>query len=394
MKKRILFVDDEPNILSSMKRMLRGLRKTAVMSFVESGKAALAAMEDEPYDVVVSDMRMPGMDGAELLAILCKKWPRTIRIMLTGQADSASVLKTVNVVHQFLMKPCEQDEIKQTLARACTLHDFLQDAGVLAEVGGELASRFIMPDIYQNLQGILLSDHCDVDVLAACLAEDEWVCRYLVQLCSGSPDKASCTVAEAVQELGADVLCPFILSMYLFKELQEDTAYRGFWDQVLEHGMQVGLRAKQIATVEEGSPALCVESFIGGLLHDIGHLVMAKCYPEKYAHVLGQLSQGGELLDSSEDLSTFTHNKAGALLLVMFGFPLGVIEIVAYHNELKHKTGTVFDGLTAVHVADSFLSNTDSCLQLFSATRSEEYLQQVHCLARVSVWQEAMQTTT
>ncbi len=130
MKKRILFVDDEPNILSSMKRMLRGLRKVVSMDFVENGQAALDAMAEAPYDLVISDMRMPGMDGADLLARIRDSWPFTIRILLTGQADSDSLLRTVGIVHEFLLKPCEQDEIKRTIERGCALHTFLVKEGL------------------------------------------------------------------------------------------------------------------------------------------------------------------------------------------------------------------------------------------------------------------------
>ena len=96
-KKSVLFVDDEPHILSGMKRMLRPLRKGLDMSFAESGKQALSVMEDKPFNAVVSDMRMPGMDGAELLGKIKNLYPETIRIMFTGQADSESTLRTVPV---------------------------------------------------------------------------------------------------------------------------------------------------------------------------------------------------------------------------------------------------------------------------------------------------------
>ena len=119
MKKRILFVDDEPNILSSMRRMLRCLRKTAEMDFVESGREALEHLAVQPYHVVVSDMQMPGMNGTELLTKVKELYPETVRVMLTGQVDGDAKESTSGVVDRFLNKPCEQDEIKEVLLRAC-----------------------------------------------------------------------------------------------------------------------------------------------------------------------------------------------------------------------------------------------------------------------------------
>lgn len=115
-KKRILFVDDEPNILAGLKRMLRSMRKEFDLHFAENGKEALDIMESTEFDVVVSDMRMPGMDGAQLLTEIQQRYPYAIRIMLTGQANEESILRTVGVVHQFLAKPCEPEHLKRGIA--------------------------------------------------------------------------------------------------------------------------------------------------------------------------------------------------------------------------------------------------------------------------------------
>ena len=79
-KKTILFVDDEPNILAGLKRMLRALRKEMRFEFAENGPAALDLMRERKVDVVVSDMRMPGMDGAALLTAIKEQYPEVIRI--------------------------------------------------------------------------------------------------------------------------------------------------------------------------------------------------------------------------------------------------------------------------------------------------------------------------
>ena len=85
--KRILFVDDEEMVLQGLQRMLRSLRREWDMTFVESGAKALELMAEQPFDVVVSDMLMPGMTGAELLNEVMKRYPRTVRLILSGHAD-------------------------------------------------------------------------------------------------------------------------------------------------------------------------------------------------------------------------------------------------------------------------------------------------------------------
>src|SRR5882724_2367148 len=110
--KRILFVDDDPLVLQGLQRMLRSLRAEWEMEFIGSGPEALVRMKEATFDVVVSDMRMPGMNGAELLNEVMKAYPKTVRLILSGHADSDLILKCVGSTHQFLSKPCDPETLK------------------------------------------------------------------------------------------------------------------------------------------------------------------------------------------------------------------------------------------------------------------------------------------
>ena len=105
-KTRILFVDDEPLVLQGLQRMLRPMRNEWEMAFVESGRRALEEMATLPFQVVVSDMRMPGMNGAQFLSHVQELYPRTVRLILSGHADKDLIMKCVGTAHQFLAKPC------------------------------------------------------------------------------------------------------------------------------------------------------------------------------------------------------------------------------------------------------------------------------------------------
>lgn len=395
MKNRILFVDDEPNILSSMKRMLRGLRKTVTMDFVESGRDALAAMAAAPYDVVISDMRMPGMDGAELLTSIRDTWPHTIRVMLTGQADSDSLLRTVNVVHKFLMKPCEQDEIKACLERACELYTFLFGGGpgVMATAGFGFESS--LPQVYQEVQDLLLTEPCKAASLAECLGGDDWISSRIVELAAiGTQDQepASIPLVDAVDDLGFEVIRPLVLSLHLFQQLLEERPQDESLVKVLDHGMHVGHYAKRIAQTEKATGAEVLEAFIGGLLHDIGYLVLANRFPEQYEKILlcNLPEDEGDFDGGEEDIFPSPHDKAGASLLVRMGFPLGVIEIVAYHHLQAHDPDRSFAGLTAVHVADAYLVETDKLSWFFRPGINHDYLAQIQCQGRLATWEKIL----
>ncbi len=107
----LLLVDDEPSILSSLKRLFRphGYR----IFTAEGGAAGLAILEKETVDLIISDMRMPNMDGARFLELARLSWPDTLRILLTGYADIESTIAAINQgrIYRYINKPWDDSEI-------------------------------------------------------------------------------------------------------------------------------------------------------------------------------------------------------------------------------------------------------------------------------------------
>lgn len=115
---RVLLVDDEPRVLAAMQRLMRSRREEFAASAAVGGAAALEMLDAEPFDVVISDMRMPGMDGAELLARARQRHPGVVRVILSGQTELDVALRAVSLAHQFLSKPCSSEELFSLLRRA------------------------------------------------------------------------------------------------------------------------------------------------------------------------------------------------------------------------------------------------------------------------------------
>lgn len=116
---RILFVDDEPLLLDALRASLRRERRRWDMHFALGARGALEVIAQEPVDILVTDMRMPGMDGAALLEIVRERHPGTARIVLSGQTDEPGARRLVNLAHQCLAKPARPDEIRDVLERTC-----------------------------------------------------------------------------------------------------------------------------------------------------------------------------------------------------------------------------------------------------------------------------------
>jgi CheY-like chemotaxis protein len=132
---QILFVDDEARVLSGLRRQLFARRNEWDMAFVESGPAALEHLARTPADVIVSDMRMPGMDGAQLLSQVARSHPRSVRLVLSGHADPDRVQVARSCAHRYLHKPCPPETLQAEIGRA------LAARALLAEAHWPLADR-------------------------------------------------------------------------------------------------------------------------------------------------------------------------------------------------------------------------------------------------------------
>lgn len=125
---RVLLVDDEPNVTEALRRSLRNEPYSVVSA--ASAREGLAILRAESIDVVVSDEQMPGMLGSELLAIVCREHPETIRIMLTGNATLQTAVAAINEgqIFRFLMKPCNGAELAVTIRQALQHKALLQQS--------------------------------------------------------------------------------------------------------------------------------------------------------------------------------------------------------------------------------------------------------------------------
>ncbi len=122
MTEKILCVDDEANVLAGFQR---NLRRQFQVETAQGGDPALALLEKSgPFAVIVSDMRMPGLSGLQLLQRVKQRWPETVRVMLTGNADQQTAIDAVNEgsIFRFLTKPCPPERLAATLTAALEHH--------------------------------------------------------------------------------------------------------------------------------------------------------------------------------------------------------------------------------------------------------------------------------
>jgi HD-like signal output (HDOD) protein/CheY-like chemotaxis protein len=353
--KRILFVDDEPRVLQGLQRMLHSFRKEWDMDFVEGGIQALALMQNKTYEVIVSDMVMPGMDGAQLLIEVQKRQPNTVRIVLSGHSEREAVLRLVGPAHQYLSKPCNPDLLKETISRAFALRNLLENQQ-LKNLVSQMETLPSLPGIYLELMDELRAAEPSIENIGDLISKDIALSLKILQMVNsaffGLP-RAISNATEAASYLGLETIRALVLSLKTFSQF-EQTKLPGFsLEEVWKHSWTVGLCAKQIAYYENLDEKTCDQCFMAGLFHDIGKLVLITSLKDQCQQINELAEQ--EHLESWEAESRIlgaTHAEVGAYLMGLWGLQNPVIEAAALHHRLGDAMPLSPRPLTMVHFAN------------------------------------------
>ncbi len=350
--RRLIFVDDEPRNLEGMRRMLRPQRHDWEMAFAPNGDAALALMEASSFDVIISDMRMPGMDGAALLCQVREKFPHVVRIVLSGHTELSTALRVVPVAHQFLAKPCDAEMLRVAVERACHLKALLHDESIRSTVGalGDLPS---LPRTYEALTQCLEDPDTSLLKVAKIVEQDVGISAKILQLVNSAffgVSRSITNIQSAVSYVGINTLKSLILSVEIFRIFKPKKPVPGFCLEELQR------HARFTANVAARLPIpkhLVDVALVAGMLHDVGKLILAWKLPDRFAKQLREAAEENCPLYTVEEREYgFGHAEIGAYLLGLWGLPYSVVEAVALHhgpNRVPHQN---FDAVSAVYAAN------------------------------------------
>jgi response regulator RpfG family c-di-GMP phosphodiesterase len=299
----LLFVDDEPNILSALKRLFRphGYRiRTA-----EGGAAGLELLEQEPADLVISDMRMPQMDGAKFLEHVREKWPDTMRILLTGYADVSSTIAAINKgeIFRYISKPWDDNDIVLLVKQALELKNLAQEK--------------------QRLEALALRQNEELRELNASLEEKVLARTQEVRQTMGFLELANKKLKDS-----------FITSIKVFSNLIElrERSLAG-------HSRRVADLSRTLAKRLEIPEAEAQDIFIAALLHDIGKIGL----PDKL------LGKPLALLAGEERDLALSHPATGQAALMGLEQLHGVAALIRAHHERWDGMGFP-DGLSGLSI--------------------------------------------
>ncbi|MDF3071224.1 MAG: response regulator receiver protein [Polyangiaceae bacterium] len=330
---KVLFVDDEPRVLQALRRSLAIANVPWDARFVDGGAAALAALASEPYDVVVTDMRMPSVDGAAVLNAARDRDPGIVRIVLSGQADEAAALRVVRVAHQFLAKPCDVKLLRHVVERTGALHQALADPNLRAMVGSvdRLPSSL---RIFQELSELLVKEDASVERVSELVQQDPAMASKLLQFVNSAFFAHSREIADvrsAVIRLGMKSVKNLVLGLGVF-----DTV--GRWklpqDISIEEMQLRAFTTARIAGACMPDRLQADAAYMAGLVCDIGELVLAATLPAQLTQAwsVAATDAAKSRPEAEREVFGVSHAEVGGCLLGLWGLPFRVVEAVALHH--------------------------------------------------------------
>jgi HD-like signal output (HDOD) protein len=336
-RQRVLFVDDEAAILEGLRSVLRPQRREWEMVFAHGGPAGLAEVEGSKFDVVVTDMRMPIIDGAGLLTRVRELQPHAVRLVLSGETDPQTGLKSLFTAHQFLAKPCDPERLRSVVKRCCELNELLA-ADELKSLAGDVRVLPSAPTTYLSISKVLANPKSNVADVAHLVEREPSLCAKVLQVVNsaffGLP-RAVSSISEAATFLGTLAIRDLALAMETVAKLPAGRALPpGSYQAFQLNALAVALLGRRWFRADRRRAD---DAFVAGMLRDMGHLVLAT----------------RERVDES---AMEQHAALSAYLLGLWGIPHSVLEAVAFHEHPERVEHEALEVMDVVHLCDSVVS--------------------------------------
>jgi len=354
MKRHLLFVDDNAETLSALRAMTLAMEPEWRMSFAASGAEALDCLHRETIQVVIAEIRVA---GGEVLGQARELQPGALRIALTGPADRELLAASLGVIHQALPRPFNLEQLVAMVANAGHIGHGDVDPE-LQRLLGRMENLPSVPKLYRELCEVLEGEGATVRQVSEIIRRDMGMTAKILQLVNSAFFGLRRTVEDiqdAVAFLGTETIKALVLVHGVFDQTGELGTRNLSIVDLWVHSLNVSKGARALAAMEGLSRVQCAEAFMGGMLHDVGILVLAKQFPERYDRVAERLLTESLSIPLAErEEFGVTHPEVGAFLLGLWGIQPGVLKIVSLHHTPSNLQALTMNSLLAVHVADFF----------------------------------------
>jgi HD-like signal output (HDOD) protein/ActR/RegA family two-component response regulator len=394
MKKRICFVDDESKALNALKQAMAGVSGSWDSTFVSNGPAALAALAAQPFDAVVTNMQMEGMNGAELLQEVGKRHPKTLRFVVGDVADQELIINCIGGAHQFIARPYSPQVLISTVQRSLALDAWLSTEQLRALVP-KLRRLPSLPSTYFEVLKQVESPGSSAQNVGEVISRDPVVTARLLQMVNSAAVALSQKITDpvdAVSLLGMETVKSLVLCLQVFSQNDEAKKAGISFDRLWAHSFSVANIARRIVMFQNGDTRMANDAFTAGLLHDVGRIVVASNLPQEYAAVIAAARKNARALNEEEAAQLgVTHAEVGAYLLSLWGMPAPLVEAAALHHTPSHTFARELSLLTVVHVANVFAHEQDTSTDGLPVSKLDTaYLDSLGLSNKLDAWRKML----
>jgi putative nucleotidyltransferase with HDIG domain len=363
MQNRVLFVDDDPVLRELYGSIAPDLKEQYEVFTASNGKEGVQMLQKGAFDVVVSDLTMPGMDGVQFLGHVVRTQPDSARIIISGYLDRLKIAQCLFVGHRYFNKPCDTKGLTALLMKLASFRGIVSNQKVRRVIGG-LGSLPGPPDTYIKLEEVLNSAYSSLNDVAAVVEQDMGVTAKLLQIVNSAQFGVARQIVsptEAVQLVGVEVVRGLVLGLQAFSVYKSNPAKKAppaeFWD----HSLRVALTARRLAQAHGLSHECCEKAFLAGLLHDIGKIVIVANAQDEHNEMMA-FARNYRIPMHEAETRRFgaTHAQIGAYLLALWGIQDDVVKLVEHHHSLETFPETEDCGpLVMLHAAHAVESTPD-----------------------------------
>lgn len=351
--KTVMFVDDEKFILRSLKRLFKNQEYQTV--FMNSGQEALVYLEENKIDLLVSDIRMPDMDGFELLSKVKALYPKVLRVALSGFTESHTIYKLIekNIAKLYLFKPWDNFELKENVKRILEFEDVLMNNELL-ELINNLDTLPTLPQLYYDLTKLIERD-ADIDEVGAMIEKDQAISSKILKLANSAfYGRKTGNISQAIMGIGLNNLKNIVISSSFF---DGPAGTLGEIEKLWQHAFNTN---KLTHLIYDKCLNKKIPSIYGsaGLLHDIGKVILHLFYQDSYKELMVEARKEEASLTGLElDFYKVTHQDLGAYLLNWWELPFAYVEAAMFHHRPSDDRVINYEIVAVVHLANYYSLN-------------------------------------
>lgn len=354
MGKSILFVDDERAILKSLERLFFDTDYEVFLA--ESGEEGLRILAENRVGIVVSDMRMPTMNGHEFLRRVKEKYPETTRIVLSGYANEREMVESiVDGSHGlYLLKPWKNEDLVEKIAHIFSARELYRSLSML-EFVNRLDNFSILPNVYTSVSRMIEQD-AEISEIAGVIETDPAIAASVLRVVNSAFYKIKTgSIVQAITYLGLAEIKAIVLSSSLLQAVHIQVAPFTTANLAM-HSNRTNMLMLAIYDKILGR-RVPEQAAAAGLLHNIGFFMFLHYFPAEYRRILKSFSESGEKVEIAaleKECFNISHGQLGGYLLDWWGLPYTIVECALFHTTPMHEAVIDRQAVAAVHVASNY----------------------------------------